>query len=93
MNEILRIKEIAKEKGISMEEIANQLGINRVTLSRNINGNPTLSTIQKIAEVLDVDVKDLLISTKQKKEKDLLISDDDGQLKVIGKIDLNEIID
>lgn len=89
MNEILRIKEIAKEKGISMEDIANSLGINRVTLSRNINGNPTLSTIHKIAEVLDVDVKDLLISTKKKNEKDLLIRDDEGQLKVIGKIEID----
>ncbi|MFS4446732.1 helix-turn-helix domain-containing protein [Maribacter sp. 2307UL18-2] len=62
---MLRIKEVAKEKGISMEEIANTLGINRVSLSRNINGNPTIETLGKIAEVLRVDVKDFFVSSNE----------------------------
>ncbi len=61
----MRIKEVAKEKGISMEEIANTLGINRVSLSRNINGNPTIETLGKIAEVLRVDVKDFFVSSNE----------------------------
>lgn len=55
----LRVKEICKEKGILMEELANKLGITRVTLTRNINGNPTLETLTKIAEALNVPITDL----------------------------------
>lgn len=56
---MLRIKEIAKQKGMSMEDIAEKLGINRVSLSRNINGNPTIETLNKIAHVLGVNIRDL----------------------------------
>lgn len=56
---MLRVKEIAKEKGMSMEVIAEKLGINRVSLSRNINGNPTIETLNKIAHVLGVNIRDL----------------------------------
>lgn len=56
---MLRIKELAKQKGMSMEEMADKLGINRVSLSRNINGNPTVETLNKIAYVLGVNIRDL----------------------------------
>ncbi len=55
----LRVKEICKKKGMLMEELAGKLGITRITLTRNINGNPTLSTLQNIAEALDVEVPEL----------------------------------
>ena len=56
---ILRIKQLAKEKGMTMAEVAKILDVNPVNLSSAINGNPTLSTLTKIAEVLEVEVVDL----------------------------------
>ena len=58
-NMALRIKEIAKDKGITMGEIADKLGINPVNLSASLNGNPTLNRLQEVADVLGVDVPDL----------------------------------
>lgn len=55
----LRIKQLVKEKGMTMAEVAKKLGVNPVNLSSAINGNPTLSTLGKIAEVLNVEVIDL----------------------------------
>lgn len=55
----LRVKDILREKSVTMEEVAARLGINRVSLSRNINGNPTIETLQKLANVLEVDLRDL----------------------------------
>ena len=55
----LRIKQLVKEKGMTMAEVAKKLGVNPVNLSSAINGNPTLSTLSKIAEVLEVEVVDL----------------------------------
>ena len=52
----LRIKELIKEKGTTIQNIADLIGVNRVTLSNSINGNPTLETLEKIANALDVPV-------------------------------------
>lgn len=52
------IKKIAKEKGYTMAKIADELGINRVTLAQSLNGNPTLHKLQDIASVLDCSVGD-----------------------------------
>ena len=55
----LRIKELCKEKGITLNQLADKLGITRITLTRNISGNPTLSTLVNIAAALGVSVLDL----------------------------------
>ena len=55
----LRVKEICKEKGLLMEQIALELGITPNTLTRNINGNPTIETLEKIATALGVGITEL----------------------------------
>lgn len=56
---MLRIKEIIKNKGLTIQEVADKLGISRVGLSQQINGAPRLDSLQKIADALDVDLLDL----------------------------------
>lgn len=62
----LRVKDIAKSKGITLSKLARELGIYRETLSRQISedANPTMDTLQKIAMVLKVDLTDLFPSKK-----------------------------
>ena len=55
----LRVKDVCKEKGILMKDLADKLGINRISLTSMINGNPTISTLEKIATALGVHVSDL----------------------------------
>ncbi|MCB6684209.1 helix-turn-helix domain-containing protein [Alistipes finegoldii] len=55
----LRVKEICKEKGMQMQELADKLGITRITLTRNISGNPTIGTLESIAAALGVSVPEL----------------------------------
>ena len=57
--EKLRIKELLKLKGMTMNLLAEKLEINRVNLSNSINGNPTIATLEKIANVLDVSLSEL----------------------------------
>ena len=56
----LRIKEIIKEKNMTINSLAEKMGINRVNLSSSINGNPTFETLQKIASALNVAVSSLI---------------------------------
>ncbi len=48
------IKNILKEKGIAQKELAEKIGMSEIGLSKAINGSATLSTLQKIAQALDV---------------------------------------
>ena len=56
----LRISEKTKEKGYTLQLLADQMGISRSTLVNTIQkNNPTLSTLEKIASVLDISVFEL----------------------------------
>ena len=55
----LRIKEVIKEKGLSVQLVAEKMGINRVGLSNHINGNPSVEILQRIATALEVDITEL----------------------------------
>ena len=61
----LRIKEICKQKKITMGEIAEKIGISPVNLSSSLNGNPTLNRLQEVADILNLEVADLFIREKQ----------------------------
>lgn len=53
-----RIKRIRKEKGLSQQEVADKLSMNRVQYNRIETGksDPTMNILQRIANVLDIDV-------------------------------------
>ena len=55
----LRVVELAHAKGLTMADIAKQIGISRVNLSNSLNGNPTLSRLKEVAKILDVEVSEL----------------------------------
>ena len=72
---MLKIKEVIKNKGYSVTSLAEKIGMTQVSLSRIINGNPTVETLKKIATALDVDIRDLFNPTKpttQKTPKEVL---------------------
>ena len=60
----LKIKDVAKSKGMTMTQIAEKLGINPITLSQSLNGNPTLSRLTEVANVLGVDVSQLFVQPR-----------------------------
>lgn len=57
-----RVRELAKKKGWSMNLLADFAGMSRSNLSRIMNGkqSPTVRTLKRIAETLEVPLKDLL---------------------------------
>ena len=59
----LRVVEIAHSKGMTIADIAKQIGISRVNLSNSLNGNPTLSRLTDVAKILGVEVSELFMPT------------------------------
>ena len=59
MANTFRINEILKAKGLTQTDLANAIGISRVGLSKAINGNTTIATLEKIANALNVEIPEL----------------------------------
>ena len=66
MEQINRLKVVLAEQHRTGKWLAETMEKNEATVSRwcTNKSQPTQATLRKIAELLDVDVKDLLVSTK-----------------------------
>ena len=87
----LRLREILKQRKQSISSFAGEVGITQANMSNIVNGknSPSLDTLQKIAEALDIPIYDLFIS-----------GDVSGFIKYQGEIkeirsreDIEEILD
>ncbi|MBE7692888.1 helix-turn-helix transcriptional regulator [Tenacibaculum finnmarkense] len=85
--QILRLKELLKEKSITGKELVKSIGITETSLSRIIKGDqqPRFELLLKIADVLDVDIKELFVSTKDGSSKIQVIIND--KLKTFATIE------
>ena len=90
-NMSLRLKEILKERNLSITKFSTMVGISQSNLSNYINGNisPKLDTLEKIAECLGVDVTELF---KRKEDMEILVRFN-GVDYPITTDDLRKIID
>lgn len=64
------IKRVIKEKGLTLEQTATKMGISRITLMQSLGGNPTVNTLQRVADaigcrVVDFFADELEVSTPQ----------------------------
>ena len=61
MSKILadNVRRICKEQGKQMKDLAVSMGIDPASLTRALNGNARLDTVQKIATALGVSMKSL----------------------------------
>lgn len=64
-----RIKEVLKEQGITINELADKMGISRVTLSTQINGTANIVSYEKIATALNVPMWQLFASLEEVQPK------------------------
>lgn len=55
----MRVKEICKEQGITLKDLAKRMGITYQSLHRTVKGNPTKLQLEKIARALDVTLPEL----------------------------------
>ncbi|MBV3843373.1 helix-turn-helix domain-containing protein [Bacteroides eggerthii] len=61
----LMIKEAMKRNGTSVNEVANKMGISRVTLSTHINGNPSTEILLRIADAIGCPITELFEQPKK----------------------------
>ena len=66
MERINRIKEVLVIKGVSQKTLAEKLGKTTATMTSICNNKrqPHLKDLKRIAKILDVDIRELLVPTK-----------------------------
>ena len=57
------VKKLCANQNITLKDLANMMGIAPESLSRTLNGNPQLATLENIAKYLDVNIRDLFPSS------------------------------
>ena len=66
----MRVKEILKDKQLTLNDLAQKLGVSRQALYLQINNNPRISTLQRIADALGLPVGQLFDQTPQPTNSD-----------------------
>ena len=56
---MLRVKEIAREKGLTMSDVAKRMDISPSGLSMALSRNVTMEVLERIAKALQVKISDL----------------------------------
>lgn len=90
---ILRLKELLSEKGVSGKELADKIGVTPTTISNIAQGNnfPKPETLIAIAGALDVDVKDLFVSTKEVEALEPIYMKQGEKMVEVGTVDTSKI--
>lgn len=67
---MLRLKEILKKKGLTQLFLANAMDLSKVTINQWATGKtmPSVESLIKLCEILDVSLDDLVIYKKVKKK-------------------------
>lgn len=88
---LLQLKAILKEKGVSGKELAEKTEVSPQTISNIIKGSsfPKPELLLKISEVLNVDIRELFIST-QESEREKIYVRRNGEYVNIGELKINE---
>ena len=69
MENLNRLKAVLADAGKTNKWLAEQLGKDPVTISKWCTNTtqPDLQTLQKISDLLDVDIRDLLVSNRKRR--------------------------
>lgn len=91
--DILRIKEVLKEKGVTSKDLALSVGITENALSMISKGKrqPRFELLLQIASTLDVDVKDLFVSTKEAEALEPIYMKHGEKFVEVGTLDMGKV--
>ena len=81
----MRIKEILKEKGITLSQLADTMGVSRQALSRQVAGKLLVEKAEEIATALNVPMWQLFASSEevQKENNNIVCPHCGNPIKVI----------
>lgn len=90
--ELLRLKDLLKEKNVSGKDLAESVNVSPNTISRIAKGVsfPSGDLLKKIADELDVDIRELFLPTKKSSSYEPIYRLMDGKYIEIGSLNLKK---
>lgn len=76
-----------------MSDIAQAMKAHPVNFSASINGNPTIRTLNKIANILEVDISELFIYSQTAKEVTGYLEVNGEIIKISSRSDILKVLD
>lgn len=91
----LRIKELAKVQGLTITAMAEKAGVTQATLSNTVNekSKPSFEVLEKVAEVLGVELWELFTESLVKGDVNGYIEVKGDIYKVSSKEDIEKVLD
>ena len=85
---LLRLEEVLTDKGVTGKELASKVYVTPTSISRIVTGQtfPKPELLADIAQALDVDIRDLFISTREQSTEPIYRKNEDGSYQVIGEL-------
>lgn len=68
------VKSVIRKKGYTFEQVAEKMGITRITLTQNLGRNPTINTLQRVADAIGCKVGDFFVDE---------VSEDEGSNTIV----------
>lgn len=68
------VKSVIRKKGYTFEQVAEKMGITRITLTQNLGRNPTINTLQRVADAIGCKVGDFFVDD---------VSEDEGTNTIV----------
>ena len=62
---MIDLKKNIRKRGLTIVEVAKRSGMSQQSVSQAINGNPSLSMLQKIADAMEITVSELVKETEE----------------------------
>ena len=63
------VKSVIRKKGYTFEQVAEKMGITRITLTQNLGRNPTVNTLQRVADAIGCKVGDFFVDDVSESEE------------------------
>lgn len=64
------IRKVMKERGVTVQELAEKLGVTQSSLNQSISGNPSVRKLESLAEAIGCKVGDFFESSESSSEKE-----------------------
>ncbi|WP_209399812.1 helix-turn-helix domain-containing protein [Pseudozobellia sp. WGM2] len=92
--ELLRLKEVLADKGISGKDLAEATGVTPVSISNIVNGNsfPKPELLIRIAKVLDIDIRELFKPSKGGAILNGFVEYRDEVYRILSVVDLEKLL-
>ncbi|WP_417237220.1 helix-turn-helix domain-containing protein [Bizionia paragorgiae] len=86
--QLLRLKEVLKEKGVTGKDLSEGVEVTTASISNIVNGNhfPKPELLKKIADFLNVDIRELFIPTKEETVTETIYVNRNGNYEPIGEL-------